>query len=73
LPGNDTEGNVMPAAITAVRPLILDTGQGRTFLFVLVDTTAGVTESAKAARMTRMAVGPTYASWRRIRRPELLI
>ena len=29
--------------ITAVRPLVCDTGQGRTFLFVLVDTAAGVT------------------------------
>lgn len=29
--------------ITAVRPLVMDTGQGRTFLFVLVDTAAGVT------------------------------
>ena len=31
------------ATITAVRALVCDTGQGRTFLFVLVDTDAGVT------------------------------
>jgi galactonate dehydratase len=31
------------AAITAVRALVCDTGQGRTFLFVLVETDAGVT------------------------------
>ena len=31
------------ATITAVRPLLCDTGQGRAFLFVLVDTDAGVT------------------------------
>lgn len=31
------------ATITAVRPMVCDTGQGRTFLFVLVDTDAGVT------------------------------
>ena len=30
-------------AITAVRALVCDTGQGRTFLFVLVETDAGVT------------------------------
>jgi steroid delta-isomerase-like uncharacterized protein len=31
------------ATITAIRPLVCDTGQGRTFLFVLVDTDQGVT------------------------------
>jgi galactonate dehydratase len=31
------------ATITSIRPLVCDTGQGRTFLFVLVDTDAGVT------------------------------
>jgi galactonate dehydratase len=31
------------ATITAVRPLVCDTGQGRTLLFVLVDTDAGIT------------------------------
>ncbi len=30
------------AKVTAVRPLVLDTGQGRTFLFVIVETDAGV-------------------------------
>ncbi|MFQ6040169.1 MAG: mandelate racemase/muconate lactonizing enzyme family protein [Candidatus Poribacteria bacterium] len=29
--------------ITAIRPIVCDTGQGRTFLFVLVDTDAGIT------------------------------
>lgn len=31
------------ATITAVRPLVCDTGMGRTFLFVLVETDQGVT------------------------------
>lgn len=31
------------ARVTAIRPVVCDTGQGRTFLFVLVDTDAGVT------------------------------
>jgi galactonate dehydratase len=30
------------AKVTAVRPLVVDTGQGRTFLFVVVETDAGV-------------------------------
>ena len=55
-------------AITAIRPLVCDTGHGRTFLFVLVDTDAGLTgvgegsqndqDAAVVANMHQLA--PSY-------------
>ena len=38
------------ATITAVRPLLCDTGQGRTFLFVVVETDAGVSGAGEGSQ-----------------------